>query len=281
MSFVLRPEFEFFFRFWSLLEDSGLFWWNGALHWRGEYHDLCRFWLWFYFLPRNSYKSRTYQPRTEIFFQILWKHKRIPKNDHHNCPIDLEHTSQIVVNRYKFWDLYAATLITLNHMTDGDTMSNQYPQITTHQPRTDVYLLFCLLRPMKRERERENDGALGLHSSKKKLPTRWTRERNSSYGWGLRSWMKFGNRGQGMEVHHLWWNLVVLKCSLMFYCSICIVQWCNVFGVFWNFTVVVLFFSDDFELETKLHQKVLWSNNIPLGSRSATFLCTFQNLRLL
>ena len=153
--FCSAPRIRIFSRFWSLLEESGLFWWNGALHWRGEYHDLCRFWLWFYFLPRNSYKSRTYQPRTEIFFQILWKHKRIPENDHHNCPIDLEHTSKIVVNRYKFWDLYAATLITLNHMTDGDTMSNQYPQITTHQPRTDVYLLFCLLRPMKRERERK------------------------------------------------------------------------------------------------------------------------------
>ena len=44
-----------------------------VFHWREEYPDLCRFWLWSYFLPWDSYKKQIDQPRTEIHFQILRK----------------------------------------------------------------------------------------------------------------------------------------------------------------------------------------------------------------
>ena len=49
------------------------FWWRCTLHWRGEHGDLCRFWLWHYVLPWNSYKNQTDQTGTELHFQILWK----------------------------------------------------------------------------------------------------------------------------------------------------------------------------------------------------------------
>ena len=35
--------------------------------------DFWKLWLWFYFLAWGSYKSRTYQPRAEKLFQLLWK----------------------------------------------------------------------------------------------------------------------------------------------------------------------------------------------------------------
>ena len=41
----------------------------------------------------------------------------------------------------------------LNHTTDGDSMSNQYPQTTTHQPRPDLSPLFSSLRPMVSRKE--------------------------------------------------------------------------------------------------------------------------------
>ena len=49
------------------------FWWHCAFHCWEEQRDLCRFWLWFYFLPWNSYKNHTYQPRTDLHFLSLWK----------------------------------------------------------------------------------------------------------------------------------------------------------------------------------------------------------------
>ena len=41
-----------------------------------------------------------------------------------------------------------AAFIALNHTNDTYSMSNQYPQPTTHQSRTDSYPAFCSLRTM-------------------------------------------------------------------------------------------------------------------------------------
>ena len=38
--------------------------------------------------------------------------------------------------------------MSLNHTNDRYSMSNQYPQPTTHQPRTDSYPVFSSLRKM-------------------------------------------------------------------------------------------------------------------------------------
>ena len=44
-------------------------------------------------------------------------------------------------------------LISLNHTNDRQSMSNQYPQTTTHQPRTDSYPVFSSLRRMDSQRK--------------------------------------------------------------------------------------------------------------------------------
>ena len=46
-----------------------------------------------------------------------------------------------------------AAFISLNHTNDTYSMSNQYPQQTTHQSRTDSYPVFSSLRTMDSKRK--------------------------------------------------------------------------------------------------------------------------------
>ena len=46
-----------------------------------------------------------------------------------------------------------AALMSLNHTNDNDYLSNQYPQPTTHQPRTDSSPVFSSLRTMDSKRK--------------------------------------------------------------------------------------------------------------------------------
>ena len=45
-----------------------------------------------------------------------------------------------------------AAPLTLNHITDRDSMSKQYHKITTHQPKTDLYSPFSFIRPTNSKR---------------------------------------------------------------------------------------------------------------------------------
>ena len=47
-----------------------------------------------------------------------------------------------------------SALISLNHSNDRDSMSNQYPQAATHQPRTSSYPVFFSLQTMDGKRKR-------------------------------------------------------------------------------------------------------------------------------
>ena len=46
-----------------------------------------------------------------------------------------------------------AALMSLNHTNDRYSMSNQYPQPSSHQPRTDSYPVFSSLRTMDSKRK--------------------------------------------------------------------------------------------------------------------------------
>ena len=60
------------------------------------------------------------------------KSKCIPSNDRHNSFIDEQHKSNIFLNPYNSWDMAPAALMSLNHTNGRYSMSNQYPQPTTH-----------------------------------------------------------------------------------------------------------------------------------------------------
>ena len=66
----------------------------------------------------------------------------IPSNDQHTCSVEEQHTSIIFLNPYNSWDMSAPGLMSLNHTNDTYSMFNQYPQLTTQQPRTDSYPVF-------------------------------------------------------------------------------------------------------------------------------------------
>ena len=65
------------------------------------------------------------------------KPKCIPDNNQHNCPIGEQHSSEIFLNPHDFQDMVPAAPMSLKHTNDRYSMSNQYPQPTIHQPRTD------------------------------------------------------------------------------------------------------------------------------------------------
>ena len=76
------------------------------------------------------------------------KPKFIPRNDQHDCSFDEQHSCNIFLSPYNFWDMVPATLMSLNHTNDNYSMSNQYHQPSTHQSRTDSYPVFSSLRTM-------------------------------------------------------------------------------------------------------------------------------------
>ena len=73
------------------------------------------------------------------------------------------------------WEMVPAALMSLNHTNDRYSMSNQYFQPTTHQPKQTQ--IRCSLH-CKRWTVKRRDCASALHSSKE-ITYRRTTERNS------------------------------------------------------------------------------------------------------
>ena len=142
-----------YIKLWSECQKGGFFWWRCALHWRAEHRNLCRFWLWYYFLPWNSYKIRQINREWNYISRSCEKPQCIPSNDQHICSVDEQHRSDIFVNPYNLWNMAPAAFISLNHTNDKYSMSNQYPQPTTHHSRTDSYPAFSSLRTMDSKRK--------------------------------------------------------------------------------------------------------------------------------
>ena len=129
------------------------FWRRCTLHCRGEHGVLCRFWLWHYVLPWNSYKYQTDQPRTELVFQILWKTPMHSQQRSTYLFVDEQHSSNIFLSPYNLWDIVPAALMSLSHTNDTFSMFNQNPQPTTQQPTADSYPVFSLIRTMNSKRK--------------------------------------------------------------------------------------------------------------------------------
>ena len=81
------------------------------------------------------------------------KPQPIPSNNQHTYSVDEQHSSNIFLNPYNFWDKVAAALMSLNHTNNTYSMFKQYTQPTTQQPRKDSYPVFSSLRTMNSERK--------------------------------------------------------------------------------------------------------------------------------
>ena len=111
--------------------------------------------MWFYCQTWKSYKNQIDQQRSDRKYnsRSSKRPKCIPSNDQHNCSSDNQNTSNIFLNSYKIWRMIPRALMSLNHTDDRDSMSNQYLQPSTHQPRTDSYPLFSSVRTTDSKRK--------------------------------------------------------------------------------------------------------------------------------
>ena len=132
----------------------------------------------FTFYPETPTENRQIKRERNYISRSCEKPKCIPSNDQHNCFSDKQHHSKIFLNPYNLWDMVPAALMSLKHTNDRNSMSNQYPQPTTHQHRKDSYQVLSSLR---RWTVKGRDCGSALHSSNK-ITSRRTSERNSCCG---------------------------------------------------------------------------------------------------
>ena len=106
------------------------------------------------FLPETPTKIRQINRERNYISRSCEKSQCISSNDQHVCPLDEQHSSNIFLTPYNLWDMSPAALTSLNHKNDRYSIFNQYPQPTTHQPRTDPFLGSPSLRTMNSKRKR-------------------------------------------------------------------------------------------------------------------------------
>ena len=102
--------------------------------------------------------------------------------------------------------------------------------------------------------KKRRDCASALHSFKEITyrTDEWTKQLLQ-----LKSWVISGNPEQWMDFHHLWWTVIVFKCSYLlqlfdFYCLL------EQFLLYFVKIYIFLFpFSDDFEREVQVHRQLL------------------------
>ena len=105
------------------------------------------------FLPKTPTKTRQINRERNYVSRCCEKPQFIPSNDQHVCVVDEQHSSNIFLTPYISRDMSPAARTSLNHNNDRYSISNQYLQATTHQPRTDSYPVFFSLRTMNSKRK--------------------------------------------------------------------------------------------------------------------------------
>ena len=105
------------------------------------------------FLPETPTKIRQINRERNYLSRSCEKPQCTPSNDQHICYVDEQHSSNTFLNPYNLWNMASAAFISLNHTNDTYSMSNQYPQPTTHQSGPDSYPAFPSLRTMDSKRK--------------------------------------------------------------------------------------------------------------------------------
>ena len=101
------------------------------------------------FYPETSTKTIQINRERNYISRSCEKPKCIPSNDQHDCfCFDDQHNSNTFLNTYNLWDMVPAALMSPKHTNDRYSMSNQYPEPSTRQPRTDSSPVLSSLRTM-------------------------------------------------------------------------------------------------------------------------------------
>ena len=163
------------------------------------------------FYPETPTKIRQINREQNYTSRSSESPKCTPGSNQQNCSFDEQHSSNISLNLYNFRHMVPSALMSLSHSNDRYSMSNQYPQRTTHQPRTDSCPVFSSLRTMDSKRK-------GLRVSftffqRNYLPDGRVNETVATVEelsdlWKPERWMEF---------RRLWWTVNVFKCSHLFH----------------------------------------------------------------
>ena len=203
------------------------------------------------FFPETPTKIKQIKRERNYLSRSCEKPQCIRSNDQQNCFVDEQHSSNIFPNPYNLWDMVPAALMSLSHTNDTYSMLNQYPQPTTQQPRADSAR--CSLH-YERWTVTRRDCASALHSFKEITyrTDEWTKQLLR-----LKSWMISGSRQQWMELHRLWWTVIVFKCSYLFHLfGFCCLAGAKLVVFLENLPFLIPFF-DDFEWAVKIHRHFL------------------------
>ena len=166
----------------------------------------------FILLPDTPTKSRQINRERNYISRSCEKSEYIPGNDQHVYPVDERQSSNIFRTPYILRDRPPAALTWLNHKIDRYSISNQYPQPTTQQPRTGSYPVFSWLRTMN-SKKKILDCASVLRSFKEFTyrTDEWTKQLLR-----LKSWVISGSPEQWMEFRRLWSTVIAMKCIYLF-----------------------------------------------------------------
>ena len=78
------------------------------------------------FYPETPTKIRQIKREQKYISRSCEKPKCIGGNNQLYCSIDEKHSSNIFLNRYSFWDMVPAALMSLNHTNDTHSMFNMF-----------------------------------------------------------------------------------------------------------------------------------------------------------
>ena len=163
------------------------------------------------FFPKNPTKVRQINREENYISRSCEKPQCIPTIEQHICVVDKQHSSNIFLNPYNLWDLVPAALMSLSHTNGTYSMFNQYPQPTTQQSE-QTRIQYILHNEQWTVKGR--DSASASHSFKEITyrTDEWTKQLLR-----LKSWVISGSPEQWMELHLLWWTVIVSKCSYLFH----------------------------------------------------------------
>ena len=203
------------------------------------------------FFPETPTKIRQIKRKRNYISRSCKKPQCVPSNDQHTCFVDKQHTSNLFLNPYNFWKMVPAALMSLSHTNDTYSMLNQNPQPTTQQPRADSDPVFSSLRTMDSKRKGLRVSVAFFQKNTYRT-NEWTKQLLR-----LKSWVISGSREQWMELHRLWWTVIVFKCSYLFH----LFDFCCLAGakfvVFLENLPLLFPFFDDFEWAVKIHRHFL------------------------
>ena len=205
------------------------------------------------FYPKIPTKIRQTNRERNYISRPCEKSKCIPSNDRHNRFFHGQQNSSILLKRYILWDMDTAALMSLNHTNDRYSLSNQSPQQTTHQHRTNSYPVFSSLRRMDSQTKGLHSTSV-LHSYNEITyqADEWTKQLQR-----LKSWVISGNPEQWMEFRRLWWTVIVFKCSYLFHLfDFCCLAGAKIVVSLENLPFLFPFF-DDFEWAVKINRHFL------------------------